>query len=496
MNINQTKRSIFGLLYAFMFISLYACGKSSEDGATDDREPTVEGEFLAGAAVVDITGSVPSGFVLHDKLHARVLVLDDRETRLAFVVADLRVVPREVFDEAKRLIAKDGAIDPANIMMSATHTHSTTRRETRIGQLTPLGYSKTYSWNYGEPLDGHQMYIASQIAMGLRQAIANLEPAKIGFGSVDVPQWVFNRRWLMKEPVVNPYGGFDKVLFNPGTTNRDKVQPVGPVDPEVAFIAVQSVDGRPISVLANYSTHYVGGVPEGHISADYFPVFGEKLGALLKAQNQSKPFVGILSNGTSGDVNTINFAGGQPSFDAYKKIDKVADDLAKAVYQAYKNVSFQDKMHLSAIQSELSLDVRRADQSLLEHVNSVLSRPSNAPMRHPRERTQANYVMQLEKEWPDEIAILLQVFRIGDIAVSAIPFEVFAETGLELKSKSPFRHCFTVSFGNGWYGYLPTPEQHQLGGWETWMGGSNKVEENASNKIVERVLEMQHSLKN
>lgn len=83
----------------------------------------------------------------------------------------------------------------------------------------------------------------------------------------------------------------------------------------------------------------------------------------------------------------------------------------------------------------------------------------------------------------------LQVFRIGDMGIAAMPFEVFCETGLELKCRSPFKSSFTVELANGCYGYLPTPEQRAVGGYETWLG-SNRVEIEASDKMVDRLLKM------
>ncbi len=84
---------------------------------------------------------------------------------------------------------------------------------------------------------------------------------------------------------------------------------------------------------------------------------------------------------------------------------------------------------------------------------------------------------------PTMLILLLQTFRIGDLGVAAIPFETFAETGMEIKAKSPFKPSFTIELANGSYGYLPTPEQHALGGYETWFS-TNKVEVEASVKIV------------
>jgi neutral ceramidase len=46
-----------------------------------------------------------------------------------------------------------------------------------------------------------------------------------------------------------------------------------------------------------------------------------------------------------------------------------------------------------------------------------------------------------------------------------------------------------VSIANGANGYLPTPEQHALGGYETWLG-TNRVQEDASVLITDKLLEM------
>ena len=69
-----------------------------------------------------------------------------------------------------------------------------------------------------------------------------------------------------------------------GNPNIDKA--AGPIDPEVAFLSLQSTDGRPIALLANYSLHYVGGVGGGHVSADYFGIFADRIQELLGADRQ------------------------------------------------------------------------------------------------------------------------------------------------------------------------------------------------------------------
>jgi hypothetical protein len=73
------------------------------------------------------------------------------------------------------------------------------------------------------------------------------------------------------------------------------------------------------------------------------------------------------------------------------------------------------------------------------------------------------------------VTIPLEALRIGDPGIAAIPFEVFTDIGLEIKKKVPFADGFAIELANDYHGYLPTPQQHALGGYDTWMG-TNKVQ--------------------
>ncbi len=452
----------------------------------------------AGASLSNITPPLGTEIVgnfnrpianyIHDELYAKTLVLDDGEQRLAIIILDNIGTAREVLDAAKAMIENKLEIPYSNILIAGTHTHSAISAQ-KQGDLRS-GY------HYGEPLDDYQLFVAKRIMDGVQTALGNLESARIGWGTVDAPEHVFNRRWIMKEPVWSPLGFQDKARMNPGIANPNLVEPAGPTDPEVSFIAVESTDGRPICLLANYSLHYVGGVPAGHISADYFGVFGDRIQELLGADRQHPPFVGIMSNGTSGDINNINWPGPTgPRHGPYEKMTIVAHDLAEKVVGAYQDITFQNWVELGARTTDLPLKVRRASPELLANIDKIVARPeSDPPLFHNLEKTYAKRIMQMEEEWPDEIQVPLQTMKIGDLGISAIPFEVFAETGLEIKDKSPFAHTFTIELANGTYGYLPTPGQHKLGGYETWIS-TNKVEEQATVKIVDTLLMLFRELK-
>jgi hypothetical protein len=101
----------------------------------------------------------------------------------------------------------------------------------------------------------------------------------------------------------------------------------------------------------------------------------------------------------------------------------------------------------------------------------------------------------LMNDYPKHVSVILQAFRVGDLAITAIPCEVFVELGLELKQASPFTRTFTISLANGYNGYLPTPAQHELGGYETWRARSSYLEVEAAPKITGTLSDLLNKLK-
>jgi hypothetical protein len=474
----MTKNTLFRVL-VLALLSLGRLIAVPASAANQASKPV----FRAGAAAADITPSlgetIIGGFVpfpataVHDRLHARCLVLDNGQTQVALVICDNLGIARDVYDLARTRIAEVTELPPENILMAATHTHSATRSS---------------SERYRETL-----------IQGIVDAVCNAwqkrEPARIGWGGVDEPSEVFNRRWFVTDDLLrrNPFGGVDQVRMNPPRGHATLVKPAGPIDPEISFVSVQSTDGRPLALLANYSLHYVGGVKKGDISADYFGIFSEQIGELLGRDADEPKMVAMLSNGTSGDVNNINFRERHTRREPYEKMTQVAELVASRVKEAHQTIQFHDWVPLGAAQQDLKLKFRKPSAETQQYFAKVLAKPEDAEKHHRYERVYAGRVQRL-LDGPDDLSVPLQAIRIGDLGIAAIPFEVFAEIGLEIKDRSPFADTFTVTLANDSRGYLPTPRQHELGGYETWMG-TCRVQLDASERIKEVILDLLAELK-
>ena len=282
----------------------------------------------------------------------------------------------------------------------------------------------------------------------------------------------------------DPFGGVtDRVRMNPPFADPNLVRPSGPVDPEVAVLSFLSARGDPIAILANYSLHYVGGIPSGQVSADYFGEFARMIASRLGA---GANFVAILSNGTSGNINNVDFSKPRVRKEPFEQVRHVASELADVVAAAYEKIEHVAEAKVAMEQSELSLARRKPSLSLLNRSQRLLEQPLESVTA--RQVIYAQRAVALH-DGPENVSVILQAIRIGAVGIAALPFETFVESGLAIKNQSPLRPSFVIELANGAEKYLPTPEHHELGGYETWLGTST-VEEQASVMIESELLRL------
>jgi hypothetical protein len=458
----------------------------------------------AGAAVTDITPTsfpvnMPGGFSAneakgaHDPLNARALVLDDGKTKLAWVVIDHLSVPRKVTAEAKEIASKATGIPVENMLVSATHTHSGVSAADEFVVEAPGGPKLS---DRQVKANVYRQVMLDGIAQAMIKAHAQLKPAAVAAASSPLPTEVFNRRWYLKagkmEP--NPFGNLDQVKMNPNNSPDVLDRPAGPTDPDVSILSVQDIRRKPLALFANYSLHYVGGIPQGQVSADYYGEFARLMPSRVGG---GEGFVAAMSNGTSGDINNIPFGSSRPPRAPYEQVRIVAGETADAAWKAYREIGkHQTDVILGMRQRLVTLKYRRPTPEQVMNAKAILAIKDKAAIeRLPRlAKNYAGSTVAAADRPEQTVDVIIQAIRVGDLAICAIPFETFAETGLELKKKSPFGRTMVVGLGNGRLGYLPTPAQHELGGYETWLG-TNVVQTDASDIIVKNLVEMMAELK-
>jgi hypothetical protein len=438
--------------------------------------PTVSAAmFRAGASLVDITPTnypiiVNAMFTERsatnsvDRLHARALALDDGATRFVIGVVDSCMVPRHLIEAAKVEASRRTGIPASHMLVSATHTHSAPSAMGCLGSRADTNY---------------QAFLPARIAEGILRAATALAPARVGWAIVDDWDHTFNRRWIRRpDRILNdPFGDATvRANMHPGYESPDAIGPSGPVDPALSVLAVQSIEGRPLALLANYSQHYYG---SPLLSSDYFGRFTQHIAQSLNATNSS--FVAMMSQGTSGDLMWMDYGAARREVG----YDQYARELAERALQAWRAIQWHDWAPLKISERHLSLNYRVPDAARLDWARKIAE-----SLKHRLPATQPE-IYALEALYLHErprTELKLQAIRIGDLGIAAIPNEVFAITGLKLKAQSPLTPLINIELANGAEGYIPPPEQHKLGGYTTWPARTAGLEVQAEPKIVEALL--------
>jgi Concanavalin A-like lectin/glucanases superfamily len=475
------------LLFAIVLLGLepaLTCPATAPSGQ-DQSNQAESRVFRAGASAVSISPpSLPvlvnGGFLqaqarqINDDLAAKCLVLDDGSSRLAIVVVDSCMLPRELLDRAK-VIARDRVGIPIErILISATHTHSAPAAMGTLGCPADTAYAT---------------FLPGRIVDTIERALKNLEPARVGWSTIDDDRHTFCRRWIRRPDrlLEDPFGQRSvRANMHPGYRSPDVIAPTGPVDPALTILAVQSKAGRPIAVLGNYSMHYYGAEP---VSSDYFGQFAGSLAAQIGASRLEPPFVGIMSQGTSGDQMWMDYS--LPRNDPGLKL--FAADVARTASSAYHLIKYQDWVSLAMAETTLTLKRRAPNAARLAWAKGIIARMRDHDSRSESARVPrtlpevyAQEALFLDEQPTRELK--LQAIKIGDLGITAIPNEVFAITGLKIKAQSPFETTMNIELANGAEGYIPPPEQHALGGYTTWPARTAGLEVQAEPKIVATVL--------
>ncbi len=433
--------------------------------------------------------SGPSKYI-HDDLHVRAVALRNGEGRAAVALIDAIGYGREQSDKAKAIVAERTGWKPEEMLVCATHTHTAPKG----GDTSPgrIAYEK-------KRFDG--------IVEALTRAIESMEPARVGFGSDEEASEVLNRRWFLKPGTMdkNPLGQLDKIRMNP--PRQHIVRPAGPIDPEIAVIYAQTKRrNRPLALIANYALHYVGGVPKvteesgrivGMASADYFGEFARVMPHRVGGYNPPENFVAFMSNGACGDINNIDFLQKRAPRAPFEQIQVVATKAADAAWRAVRKIeAFHDNPLIAVRQREISLKYRVPTPDQVAAAKKMMELPAkerNAVNKRASSVSQRT-LLHAGPDRPADEKVLIQAIRIGDQAIVTMPFEVLVEIGLEIKDRSPFKHTMFIELANGSYGYLPPPNQIELGGYEAWLGVS-RFQIDASVILKENLLEMLAELK-
>ncbi len=443
---------------------------------------SLRAEFTAGSAITDVTplqlpvlvnGGMTSRSIesIKTPVSARSLAFSDGKETLVIVVVDSCMMPRNLLDRAKGMAAEKAALTKENILISATHTHTAPSCMGALGTDADPAY---------------EIFLTKKLVEAILAPLQNMKPAQIGWGEIDAGDYTALRRWVIHPKFIreDPFGNPTVRATMHAATNWDHViGPSGPEDPMLSVISVQTSDGKPLALLANFSMHYFG---DKDISADYFGLFSNGIQDHLDPSKTG--FVAMMSHGCSRDIWRHDYEKSPKRGEGELTLEQYSEEMVALGLKAIENITYERPESIAMAEARMTLSYRLPDRQLLEWSQRVVEElGENLPKTQPEVYAREQILLDEKRE----TEIVVQGLRLGkNITIATTPCETYALTGLKIKAASPLPHTMVIELANGGDGYIPPPEQHLLGGYNTWAARSAGLEVNAEPKITEAAIQM------
>jgi neutral/alkaline ceramidase-like enzyme len=347
---------------------------------------------------------------VHDPIYHRVLALESGGTQFYLISSDLCLFSPTLYDSVTRDLQKETGIDPAHVWWSVTHTHAAPEVGPPDMYKVLLGRSD-HEWDRA-----YTTMVTRALIDAVRTARDRLEPARIAFG-----------------------GGTSMANINRRARDVDGkislgLNPDGPADRTVNVIRVDRPDGGLIALVVNYAMH--GTV----MSGQNLKISGDAPGTVTAYLEAKLGGTALYINGAAGNIAPIHSVYPDPS-----------------------------SGHLSQFSVLLGDRVLAAVSSLGPGTRAATLRLGNTTIETPRRDGLA---------WPDELSayattgdrpmvrLPLRFLAINDTVIWSAPVEMFCEIAMKVRDRSAFTRTIYFGYTNGWFGYLPTAQAFEEGGYE------------------------------
>jgi len=439
-------------------------------------------------------------------------VFDDGARQAAIVCLDLVMLLPSTVAELRQAMSAGTGIDPADIMVTCSHTHRGPYTTTLIDEDIDYAY-----------LD----LLRERLARGMAQAWGARQPVRMKAARAHAPGWTFNRRPVYRS---DRYG--EQVGTQGPQWIDDFLRPEGPADDEAQALLFEGLDGRPLGGLVNFACHTTVMAAVPMYSADF-------AGAFTEAMARRHGGIFGFMQGAAGNLWAIDMASDipagvagsddRPSMDlrfATMGLDhaiKMGGALAECVSQALAAAPAFDGSRVKTARAVLRIPQRRATKEQLELAKWYLQQaPGSQDEAEVTRRlyghdytfygndavVQQWFAHEMIGMWEwqrrtgtreliEEVEV--QAIAIGKAGESGAAFvgypaEMFTEFGLHTKAKSPFAHTVVAELANGWHGYIPTLEAFAHGGYESRFAYQSRLIPEAGDLMCDTALSLLQGL--
>jgi hypothetical protein len=267
------------------------------------------GAMEAGAAKVEITPELGTPLAgsyqrmgrgataVHDPFYVRALYLEDGETQVFLVSADLAAISPELREAVLERPLHD--VPRENVFLTATHT---------MNGPGGMVYSPAFRVLTGRYMPELVESMADRFAEAMAEAYGNRKRATLGFGTAEPP--ALSRNAVIKD---------------------------GSVDSQLGVLRVNDSDGKPLAIVGNFGARCIGATIPGPemltLSADVPGRFCEELEKLAEGS------IAMFLQGACGDAEFGNPSGAT----GWARVETAGRALAQLAFETAQTIKSNDQ---------------------------------------------------------------------------------------------------------------------------------------------------------
>lgn len=391
-----------------------------------------------------------------DPLYVKTVVFKEGNTQSAIVVCDLLWISRDLSATARVKASQLTGIPFTNIIISATHSHTTPAYDENIRSLNA---ENRKSDDYKGNPDDYKLWLSEQIVKSIAEAQKNCEPAKLKTGKTQVENIAFNRRFILKD---------GKTVMNPGAGNTSAISAAGPTDPELGIVLIErKSDKKLIGAFSNFAVHSdtYGGT---RFSADYPGVMSRQL-----QKKYGDHFIAVFGLGACGNLNHVDVKNPANKLTTAKIGETLAEKFISGTAQITEASGQLQSGHsfiYLPLQNYTSEELAFADNKIqpIYPDSPFLTKRRRLKIKSLESMRQTEAIPPTIGTEPWHIPLEIQAFTIGkELAIVGLPGELFVEFALTIKENSPFKNTLLIELTHSHIAYVPTKEAFRQGSYET-----------------------------
>lgn len=464
------KKVVCLLLTLILTLSLCACGESKPAEYKGLQVgfgrisilPDYEVQLSGGAATRISTG-------IKDQLYLTCVAI--RENGETYIIGTMDfLTSNDVFVEPAKLLMSSATGVPAeNILLNATHTHA----------------APAIRSNGAVNVDKYREDFNKWAEKAAKEAIADLSPAEIWYGSTEAEGMAWVRHYKMAD---GTYAGPNYGSFSSGIVGH-----VSDADVQMQLIKfVRAEEGKKDVVMMNYPAHATMTQTSTDISADfpgpardYVEANSDTLVAyFIAAGGDQVPNGKVAEENFSSDYKAYGAELGRIAVECMENLTKLETTGITELQRTYVGKSNKEKLDLLAEAKAVEVEWNTVGRGTPQGAAAAKAHGFSSVYEVSAVIDRANA--------PETNEMKLRTLAIGDVSFLFAPYEMFGSTAIDIREKSPYPMTFIITCAQDHEGYLPSELGWEIDCYEVHV---SKFERGTAEKLAEEYVSMLTEMK-